>query len=115
MLDEDKKIIRLYCSKCDNVDCFLANVLGYVYEDSKKGCSRIVDEEDAEKYYHYTQELIPFWIIKKNEKLINDEYKEIMDFLESKIYTADFTNIYKHNGKVLASKDEIIKNIIKEF
>ena len=56
---EEHKILRLYCKECDNTNCKI-NSLQYSSIESKSGCSRKVDIESADKFFHYTHEVLPF-------------------------------------------------------
>lgn len=104
----EKVNIRFYCYKCDNIDCQYANKLGYIYDSSNQGCSRKISLDDFSRYEHYINEIIPFWKIIDNKDLINEQYKEIISFLENKIYPQEIINFYDKNNKVI-SKKELIK------
>ena len=112
-LDEDKTFIKLCCNDCENIECeFAEMIIGYVSADSKKGCSREVDDLTASKFFHYMYEIIPLWKTIP-EKLINEQYFEIIDFLNKEVYNKPITAIYNNVGKVLLSKEEIVKEFNK--
>lgn len=106
--------LRLFCSKCDNLNCNLLNDFRYIEDNSQKGCSRWVNELVLDKYYHYFQEVIPLWKFIDNDNLINEQYKEIISFLYQKIYNKKITCLYDSKGKTIGDKN-LIKNLNKEF
>lgn len=111
ILEEDKIPLRLYCFNCDNCKCEISKYCECSSLDSKVGCTRKVAEIDAEKYYHYMKEVIPFWTINSNQSLIQEQYNEIISFLEKNIYRQDFLNIYNNKGKILYTKKQLEKRI----
>jgi hypothetical protein len=55
------------------------------------------------------QEITPCWKNLNSFSLINEQYNEILDFLNKEIYKAPVVNLYNHKGKVSFNKKEIIK------
>lgn len=103
----EKVNVRLYCYKCDNIDCQFSKKLGYIYNMSKQGCSRELSLDDFSKYEHYMNEIIPFWKIINNQDLINEQYKDIITFLENKVYSQNIKTFYNINGKAISLKEMI--------
>ena len=98
--------MRLYCSNCDNVDCQYCKYLGsYIDDDNHQGCNREISFDDFSKYDHYINELIPFWKIGKNNDLINEQYFQIIDFLNNIIFKSQIVNFYNKKG-VIIDKEE---------
>lgn len=91
--------ITLECGTCDNLDCPFPKA---IWTD-KEGCTRDIDEEVANKLYHYQNEVIPFWRL-KNQETVDKEYREIMDFLYDYIYNAPIGNKIAADGKVDMNK-----------
>lgn len=92
--------ITLRCGKCDNTECNLARY--FVPEDSQEGCTREVNDEQAENFEHYVHEVLPFVTMCKNHQAAIKKLAEIYSFLES-IYTCPI-------GKLLNSKGKVIKD-----
>ena len=101
----EKINIRLYCCTCDNIDCQFSNKLGYIFDTTKQGCSRELLLDDFSKYEHYKNEIIPFWRIINNQSLVNEQYNEIITFLNNKIYQQNIKNFYDDKGKVVSLKE----------
>lgn len=99
-LDEDSPLLRLYCSKCENTECLQWKKLGYIYENSKQGCSRKISWDVFNKYEHYINEIIPFWRVIHNQKLISEQYQEIINFFDIDIFSVPIENFYDAKGKV---------------
>lgn len=112
------EFIKLSCAECDNIDCKYVNILGYISIDFKKGCSRWVSEDEKIQYIHYMKEIIPSWRTIKKESLIQEQYNEICNFLDS-IYSKPIGCLYDKNGKFYLNKKQaekiITQNIYKEF
>lgn len=53
------EFIKLSCAECDNINCVYTSILGYISVDFKKGCSRLVSENEKIQYIHYMKEIIP--------------------------------------------------------
>lgn len=93
--------ITLRCIDCDKTLCGVTR--SWISHNSKEGCTREVDEEDAARFYHYTKEVIPFWK-EYSHNQVNKSYKEIDDFLQNKIYIAPFGQKLDYYGKVKTSR-----------
>ena len=48
--------VKLNCKDCELDKCNYASK----YPINKEGCTRFITEEDAARFQHYTQEVIPF-------------------------------------------------------
>ena len=105
MLDEDKTYIRLFCHKCDNTDCSFWKKLGYITDIYEQGCSREVSFDDFSKYEHFINEVIPFWSVINNENLINEQYNEIIDFLNKSIFNKKIVSFFDKKGKKISFKE----------
>lgn len=92
--------LKLSCKNCDFVECGIK--LRNQIIKGKEGCTRKVSEEVADQFYHYTQEIIPFWKL-YNEKYIQESYKEIIDFLYQKVYAAPIGQRLDPDGKIRKS------------
>lgn len=92
--------ITLRCTHCDKTLCGIAR--SWIPYESKEGCTRKVTEEDAAQFYHYTEEVIPFWKYYSLEQ-VQKSYKEIDDFLQTKIYSAPIGQKLDVWGKVKIS------------
>lgn len=114
MLEKDKTFIKLCCNDCENINCDFAEILGYISVDSKKGCSREVDDLTTSKFFHYMYEIVPLWKI-SSKNLIDEQYIEIINFLNKEIYNKPVANIYDNCGKILLSQKEINKKICERF
>ena len=89
--------ITLRCADCGKELCGVAR--SWIPHNSKEGCTREVDEEDAARFYHYMKEVIPFWK-EYSHNQVNKSYKEIDNFLQEKIYIAPFGRKLDSCGKV---------------
>lgn len=97
---EEEVFVTLNCHDCDKIKCGIAKKL--VPFESKEGCTRRVSEETAAKYYHYMEEVIPFWH-NYDEDYVRQSYEEIIDFLEKEVYSAPIGQRLNPQGKVLLS------------
>lgn len=93
---DDWTYVTLRCINCEKTLCGIARCI--VDFDSKEGCTRQVDEATAAQYFHYIEEVIPFWK-NYNSDYVTKSYKEIMDFLYNKIYSAPVGRKLDYNGK----------------
>ena len=75
--------------------------LQYSPIESKSGCSKKVDIESADKFFHYIHEVLPFWKMSHNIDTINKQYQEIISFLDNEIYCKDFVHFYDKNGNIM--------------
>lgn len=96
-MDEDN-IITLRCIDCENVDCEICRNGSFLTLESKKGCTRKVNDLDYAKYIHYMEEVAPFMYINTSTEYQNRTYNEIIDFLEY-IYSCPIGQKLNHNGK----------------
>jgi len=101
----EKVNVRFYCHDCDSTNCLFWKYLGYINDSSKQGCSRDILIDDFEKYYHYINEVRPFWKIMKNQDLVNEQYSEIIQFLEKNIFDKPIKNFYNNKSKVIPVKE----------
>lgn len=95
----DCEIVTLRCIECENSMCGLARK--YVPVDSLEGCTRKLNEETAAKYHHYINEVWPMM----NPAIysldyIGEKYAEIIEFLNSEIYTSPIGQKLNKNGKI---------------
>lgn len=86
--------ITLKCKHCDNIQCNVADLVNSI--DFESGCTRFVTDEQAETFFHYIEERLPFI---RNYK--SKEYDTIILFLES-IYNAPIGQIIDKQGRVAA-------------
>ena len=98
--EEEWTFITLNCHDFDFVECGIAKKL--VPFESKEGCTRKVSEDIAAKFYHYIEEILPFWKL-QSEKYVRDSYQEIISFLYNSIYSAPIGQRLDPQGKVKAS------------
>ena len=103
-MDEDKSYIRLFCHKCDNINCYFWKKLGYITDIYSQGCSREISFEDFSKYEHFINEVIPFWPV-TDEHLINEQYKEIIKFLNESVFNKKIINFFDKKGKKINLKE----------
>lgn len=101
MDSEDRILVKLFCSTCDNIDC--QESIGYVYDGSEKGCNRWLPEETYARYEHYMAEVIPFWKTYQKEHL-DKSYKEVIKFLEKEVYSTPIVAKRDHKGYVVSNK-----------
>lgn len=73
----------------------------YVFK--KEGCTRLVTEKVAAQYFHYTEEIIPFWKT-YTLKQVKQSYLEIINFLFNHVYNAPIGQKLDKNGKVSLKK-----------
>ena len=50
--------VKLSCKDCDFIECGIK--LRNTIIRGKEGCTKKVSEEDAVKFYHYMEEVMPF-------------------------------------------------------
>jgi hypothetical protein len=97
----DDKYLYLRCYECENCGCQFGSPIAW--EDSHAGCTRQVSQEQADEYYHYTNEVMPFLYIDTSKEYQNKEYNNFMSILDN-IYSCplgkEFNNNYK-KGKRL--------------
>lgn len=92
--------ITLRCKDCDNIDCGIAR--RFIPEDSLEGCTREVNDEIAEMYSHYANEVLPFVPLYKNFKTACDTTNKIYDFLRQ-VYAAPLGRKIDQRGKATTS------------
>lgn len=90
--------ITLKCRECDNIDCPIARE--YIPDDSIEGCTKDVTEEDAEKFYYYTEEILPFVRQYENFDVAQKRLDEIYIFLNH-LYGLPTGNKLDSKGKVI--------------
>lgn len=90
--------ITLKCRECDNIDCPIARE--YIPDDSIEGCTKDATEEDAEKFYYYTEEVLPFVRQYDNTKTAQERLDEIYIFLNH-LYNLPTDNKLDSKGKVI--------------
>lgn len=56
--ESSETFVKLNCMNCDFIECGI-KLKGTIIR-GKEGCTKKVSEEDAVKFYHYTEEVIPF-------------------------------------------------------
>lgn len=98
--EPEEVYLKLNCIDCEFVECKIAKK--YVKNDSKEGCTRKVPEQDAAKFYHYIEEVIPFWKMYPADHIAKS-YNQIIEFFYDYIYTAPITQRLDPRGKVKAS------------
>lgn len=54
----DETFITLRCRDCEQDYCVYQLKGSYI--KNKEGCTRKVSEEDAARFKHYTEEIVPF-------------------------------------------------------
>jgi hypothetical protein len=96
-VDDNKHFITLNCWNCDHPLCRLKAA---VFENSKNGCVRQVDEDLFIEYYHQLKEVWPFILKSQDHKLISAEYKKTMQVL-NKVYSSPCTKKYGRGFKVM--------------
>lgn len=97
-----EEYITLRCVECGNTHCSICPCGTYVPEDSLRGCTRKVSELDAEKFYHYQQEVIPFIHMNKNQETSCRTHNEILNFFE-RIYSSPLGKRLGKSGKALTN------------
>ena len=90
--------ITLQCKECDNGDCPIAR--RYIPEGSAEGCTKDAPEEDAENFYYYTEEILPFVRQYENHDTAQNRLDEIYTFLNH-LYTLPTGNKLDSKGKVI--------------
>lgn len=92
MDNNDYIIIKLNCKECEKPikECEIAAI----YPIGKDGCSRLVDEVDAVKYYNLVNEEFPF-----NRNNI-EIYKKAIDATE-KIYNSKLLKKIGKDGSII--------------
>ena len=98
--EEEDVYVTLNCEDCDFTECGIK--LRNTIIRGKEGCTKKVSEETAAQFYHYTEEIIPFWKL-QSEKYVRESYQEIIDFLYDKIYSAPIGQRLDPDGKVRSS------------
>lgn len=99
-MDEDEVYyLTLRCGECENYDCKICPQGTYVPEDSLRGCTRKVREDDVAKFEHYMVEVLPFMKTYSKEAA-SRTYKEIIDFLFY-IYSCPLGQKLGKSGRVL--------------
>lgn len=98
LIQENEEVyLTLNCYDCDFIECGIAKK--WVSAKSKEGCTRKVSEEIQSKFFHYIEEVIPFWCL-QTKKYVRESYKEIIDFLYNEIYAAPLGQRLDPDGKV---------------
>lgn len=92
--------LKLNCYDCDYIECGI-KLKGQIIW-GKEGCTRKVSEQTAAQFYHYMEEVIPFWKL-QNKDYVQKSYNEIIDFLYNKIYKAPIGQRLDPSGKVRKS------------
>lgn len=101
LLQEKEDVyLTLNCKDCDFIECGIK--LKNTIIRGKEGCTKKVSEEVAAQFYHYMEEVIPFWKL-QTEKYTRESYKEIMNFLYTKIYVAPIGQRLDPAGKIRSS------------
>ncbi len=98
--EPEQTFVKLSCEDCDFIECGIK--LKNTIIRGKEGCTKKVSEDVAAQFYHYTEEIIPFWKL-QSEKYVRESYKEIIDFLYSEIYSAPIGQRLDPDGKIRAS------------
>lgn len=98
--EKEDVYLTLNCEDCDFIECGIK--LRNTIIRGKEGCTKKVSEEIAAQFYHYMEEVIPFWKL-QTEKYTRESYKEIIDFLYTKIYAAPIGQRLDPDGKVRSS------------
>ena len=92
--------LKLSCKDCDFSECGI-KLNGRIIK-GKEGCTKKVSEDTAIRFYHYMEEVIPFWKI-QSKNFVEESYKEIMQFLYEKVYAAPVGQRLDPEGKVRIS------------
>lgn len=95
-MEDDYRYITLRCRHCGNMDCELYPIGSYIVED--EGCTRRVDDTEAEQWDHITKEVVPFLILQKNP-----DVEPIEDFFAA-IYQKPIGQKLDKYGKVVIKK-----------
>ena len=96
----EEQFVTLHCIDCGNVKCGICPIGTYIPEDSLRGCTRKVSEKTAEKFYHYTQEIIPFIHMNKSLDTSCRTHNEILNFMDT-IYSSPLGRRLGKSGKAL--------------
>lgn len=94
---DDFCYLTLHCKHCENTDCPVYPIGYYIRGD--EGCTRQVSFDDAEQYYHITQEELPFIKYAKTSENAKHRYKKVDDFLDY-IYHKPFGQKLNRNGEI---------------
>lgn len=93
-------IITLKCSECENGECRLCPLGSWIKDGSKRGCTRIISEDEYIQYEHMNNEVIPFLKLNNNIEYKKEAYKEFISLLDI-IYTRPIGAKIAANGKVM--------------
>lgn len=103
--------ITLKCSTCGNTDCAYARK--YIPEGSEEGCTRNVSEELAERFFHHTQEVLPFLAMRPRSESTDKAYAAIEENLES-IYASSLGRLLDSKGKIDARREKPLQTQKRE-
>lgn len=94
--------ITLHCKECENTSCDLCPQGKYL-SDGLYGCTRKVSDEEYSKYEHLMYEVAPFMYMKTSKEYKNEQYRNIIDFLNH-VYSCPLGNKLSKSEKALLSK-----------
>lgn len=89
--------VTLRCAECDNVDCDIAR--RYVPDGSLEGCTRGLDDAQAQALYHCVSEVLPFLHLRGRSATTDAQFQEI-DGCLGKAYAAPLGRRIAADGKV---------------
>ena len=98
--EKENIYVTLSCKDCDFIECGIK--LNKTPIRGKEGCTKKVSEETAAKFYHYMEEVVPFWKLYEGER-VKESYQEVIDFLYKEIYAAPIGQRLDLDGKVKSS------------
>lgn len=98
--------ITLKCSTCGNMDCPYARK--YIPEGSDEGCTRDATEDLAEKFFHFTQEVLPFLAMRPRSESTDKAYAAIEENLQS-VYGSPLGRLLDQKGKIDSRREKSLR------
>lgn len=90
--------VTLRCTSCDNVCCDIAR--HYVPEGSLEGCTRSLDDSQAQRLYHCMNEVLPFLHLRPRSEATDKQFQETEECLKT-AYAAPFGRRIAADGKAI--------------
>lgn len=89
-------VVNLRCRECSSFSCDICPIGTYVPEDSLRGCSRKLSDEEYAEYIHIKEEVFPF--LRKSQYR---KFFEQCDYLDKLLLSKPIVHILDKKGKVI--------------
>lgn len=108
---DDYTIISLHCHECDNDSCLLCCIGEYVPEESRRGCTRKLDDDTYAEYEHINNEILPFLSL----GMYKNEIERVDEFLKYVYKRCPIGTVLDEKGKAIGTKKKIIDKCNSEM